>query len=158
GGGAAPATPAPLKNPTTPTVVAHPPGQATFTPVAKPALPVAMAAPVAAPVAPVGGAVIMAAPVVKKPTFADLELGLDLGTTYSVIASLDSNGRPISIPNAAGDILTPSVILFDDAGPVIGKEAVMASAMEPERIADCVKRDMGSKAYRKKINGEFLPP
>src|SRR5205807_806765 len=29
---------------------------------------------------------------------------------------------------------------------------------EPEKIAECVKRDMGSRAYRKKINGEVLPP
>ena len=85
-------------------------------------------------------------------------VGIDLGTTYSVIAYVDATGRPTSIANAVGDIITPSVVLFDDAGPVVGKEAVQAAAMEPEKIADCAKRDMGSKAYRKKINGEFLPP
>ena len=63
-----------------------------------------------------------------------------------------------SIPNAAGDLITPSVVLFDDAGPVVGKEAVQAAAMEPEKIAVCVKRDMGSRTYRKKINGQCLPP
>ena len=85
-------------------------------------------------------------------------VGIDLGTTYSVIAHLDALGRPTSIPNAVGEIITPSVVLFDDAGPVVGKEAVQAAAMEPEKVADCVKRDMGSKAYRRKINGEYLPP
>jgi molecular chaperone DnaK len=85
-------------------------------------------------------------------------VGIDLGTTYSVIAHLDALGRPTSIPNSVGEIITPSVVLFDDAGPVVGKEAVQAAAMEPEKVADCAKRDMGSKAYRKKINGEFLPP
>jgi molecular chaperone DnaK len=89
---------------------------------------------------------------------ADVALGIDLGTTYSVVAHLDGHGRPVSIPNAAGDVLTPSVVLFEGEGTVVGKEAVLASPLEPERVADCVKRDMGSKSYRKVINGESLPP
>ena len=88
----------------------------------------------------------------------EIAVGIDLGTTYSVVAYLDAHGRPVSIPNATGEIITPSVVLFDDAGPVVGKEAVLASAMEPEKIAECVKRDMGSKYYRKKLGGEYLPP
>jgi molecular chaperone DnaK len=62
------------------------------------------------------------------------------------------------VPNAAGDLLTPSVVLFDEGGTVVGKEALLASALEPEKVAECVKRDMGAKVYRKKINGQFLPP
>lgn len=85
-------------------------------------------------------------------------IGIDLGTTYSVVAYLDHQGRPISIPNVAGDILTPSVVLFDQEGTVVGKEAVLAAPLEPDKVADCVKRDMGSKHYRKPINGEHLPP
>jgi len=41
---------------------------------------------------------------------------------------------------------------------VVGKEAIAASVIEPERVADCVKRDMGAKAYRKTINGREMPP
>jgi molecular chaperone DnaK len=89
---------------------------------------------------------------------AAVAVGIDLGTTYSVVAHLDAHGRPCSIPNAAGDLLTPSVVLFDDAGPVVGKEAVLAASMEPDRVAECAKRDMGAKAFRKKINGEEVPP
>ncbi len=85
-------------------------------------------------------------------------IGIDLGTTYSVVAYVDAHGRPSSIPNAVGDIITPSVVLVDDTGPIVGKEAVLAAAMEPEKIAECAKRDMGSKFFRKKVNGEFLPP
>lgn len=87
-----------------------------------------------------------------------LAVGIDLGTTYSVIAYLDPQGRPASISNSSGDILTPSVVLFDEGGTVVGKEAVLAAALEPGKVADCVKRDMGSKYYHKKINGELLPP
>ena len=85
-------------------------------------------------------------------------IGIDLGTTYSVVAYVDQQGRPTSIANANGDILTPSVVLFDADGTVVGREAVLASTLEPDRVAECVKRDMGSKYYRKKIGGEFLPP
>ncbi len=85
-------------------------------------------------------------------------VGIDLGTTFSLVAYLDSAGRPRTIPNAEGDILTPSVVLFEGASVVVGKEAVKAAALEPERIAQFVKRDMGSSVYAKAINGEHLPP
>jgi molecular chaperone DnaK len=88
----------------------------------------------------------------------DPAVGIDLGTTYSVVAYLDPQGRPTSIVNPNGDLLTPSVVLFDDDGVVVGKEAVAAAPIEPDRVADCVKRDMGSSAYRKSIRGEYLPP
>jgi molecular chaperone DnaK len=93
-----------------------------------------------------------------EPPVAEAVIGIDLGTTYSVVAHVDSQGRPWSIPNGVGDILTPSVVLFDDSGPIVGKEAVMASVMEPDKVAEVVKRDMGAKAHRKKIRGEYLPP
>ncbi len=85
-------------------------------------------------------------------------VGIDLGTTFSLIAHLDAQGRPCCIPNAHGELLTPSVVLFEEGGTIVGKEAVRASAEEPDKVAECVKRDMGEKVYRKKINGEFLPP
>ena len=42
--------------------------------------------------------------------------GIDLGTTYSLVAYLDGTGRPITVPNGTGDLLTPSALFFDDAG------------------------------------------
>jgi molecular chaperone DnaK len=89
---------------------------------------------------------------------AEAVVGIDLGTTFSLVAYLDGQGRPCCIPNGAGDLLTPSVVLFEEGGSVVGKEAVLASAMEPDKVAECVKRDMGAKVYRKKVNGEYLPP
>lgn len=85
-------------------------------------------------------------------------VGIDLGTTFSLVAHLDSGGRPWTIPNAEGDLLTPSVVLFESSSVVVGKEAVKASGLEPERIAQFVKRDMGSSVFSKAINGEHLPP
>jgi molecular chaperone DnaK len=112
----------------------------------QPAAPPPLATPVNPPAATPAG------------TAADTPVGIDLGTTFSVVAYLDAQGRPCTIPNASGDLLTPSVVLFDEGAPVVGKEAVLASALEPEKVAECVKRDMGAKVYRKKINGEHLPP
>ena len=87
-----------------------------------------------------------------------LAVGIDLGTTYSVLAYLDHEGRPVSVLNSCGDILTPSVVLFDGEDIVVGKEAVAASAIEHEKIAECVKRDMGKKTFHKTINGQTYPP
>ena len=36
--------------------------------------------------------------------------GIDLGTTFSSIAYLDENGKPVIIPNAENERLTPSVV------------------------------------------------
>lgn len=85
-------------------------------------------------------------------------IGIDLGTTYSVVAHVDTQGRPWSIHNAVGDMLTPSVVFFDESGPLVGKEALKAGVLDAGRVADVVKRDMGSKHYRKAINGDYLPP
>ena len=87
-----------------------------------------------------------------------IPVGIDLGTTFSVVAYLDATGRPCTIPNSEGDLITPSVVLFDGDTVVVGKEAVKAAPLEPERIADFAKRDMGNAAYSRKIAGESLPP
>ena len=124
-------------------------------PVTSPAaIPVAM--PVGAAPEPAGSQAARKQPAAGKAV--EPAVGIDLGTTYSLVAYVDAQGRPISVPNAAGDLLTPSVVLFEEGGNIVGKEAVQASAMEPDKIAECVKRDMGAKVYRKKINGEYLPP
>ena len=41
-------------------------------------------------------------------------IGIDLGTTYLAVAYVDAHGRPESIRNTVGDLLTPSVVLFED--------------------------------------------
>jgi molecular chaperone DnaK len=100
-----------------------------------------------------------AAPVAETPSRpTELAVGIDLGTTYSVVAFVDPQGRPVSVLNSSGDVLTPSVVLFDGDEIIVGKEAVAASALEPENVVECVKRDMGAKAYHRPIQGESMPP
>lgn len=93
-------------------------------------------------------------------TSADLEVavGIDLGTTYSLVSYVDDKGKSCTIPNAQGKHLTPSVVFFSPEGAIVGEEAVAALTMHPEDVAECVKRDMGAKVYRKKLHGEYLPP
>lgn len=119
--------------------------------------------PRAAPVPPsrvTADAEVPLAEPVTAPSAADTSavVGIDLGTTFSVIAHIDAQGRPVSLLNADGERLTPSVVLFGEDGTIVGKQALLGSALEPERTAICVKRDMGAKFHRHKINGEFLPP
>lgn len=85
-------------------------------------------------------------------------IGIDLGTMNSVVAHLDEDGKPVTIHNAEGDLTTPSVVLFDTGGIVVGKEALKAAALEPEIVAAFAKREMGEQQYSKPIRGHHLPP
>ena len=85
-------------------------------------------------------------------------VGIDLGTTFSVLAYLDGEGRPVTVRSSEGDLTTPSVVLFDGDSVIVGKEAVKAISREAERIADCAKRDVGLRAYHKSFDGKQLPP
>jgi len=85
-------------------------------------------------------------------------VGIDLGTTYSLAAYVDSTGRPVTILNSLGEMLTPSALLFEDESPVVGREAVRASVMEPDSYAECFKRDIGRPVYHCKVSGVDVPP
>jgi molecular chaperone DnaK len=85
-------------------------------------------------------------------------IGIDLGTTYSVLAYLDANGQPKSVPNSEGDLITPSAVYLEDSGVVVGKEALKAGLFEPNRLAQFAKRDMGQAVFSKRVNGEQFPP
>lgn len=85
-------------------------------------------------------------------------IGIDLGTTFSVVARLDQRGRPATLVNAEGDRLTPSVVLFDGDEVVVGKEALKALATENEHVAECAKREIGHRVFHKVFDGKLYPP
>ena len=85
-------------------------------------------------------------------------VGIDLGTTFSVIAFLDPKGAPQTILNMEGDLTTPSVAYFEDEDVVVGKEAVKAATYEPEAVAQFAKRDIGKTMHGRAIRGAQLPP
>ena len=70
-------------------------------------------------------------------------VGIDLGTTNSAMAWVDASGRSAMIPNAEGEMLTPSVVLFGEEEVVVGKNARSAVTTHPDLVAQWVKRDMG---------------
>jgi molecular chaperone DnaK len=85
-------------------------------------------------------------------------IGIDLGTTFSVVAHLDDLGRPTTLNNAEGDKITPSVVFFEGTNVVVGKEAVKAIATDAEAIAECAKRDLGHRMFHKVLGGRQYPP
>jgi molecular chaperone DnaK len=85
-------------------------------------------------------------------------VGIDLGTTYSVLARLDERGQPVTLVNSEGDRLTPSVVLFDGDEVIVGKEAMKAMNTEADHVAECAKRDMGHRTYHRVIDGKQYPP
>jgi molecular chaperone DnaK len=96
------------------------------------------------------------APTKSKPS--QPPIGIDLGTTYSVVAYLDASGRPTTVVNGSGDLLTPSAVLFDDGEVVVGKEAIKGSLISPDAFADCFKRDIGRTSFRRALLGQQIPP
>src|SRR5207237_2628242 len=74
-------------------------------------------------------------------------VGIDLGTTFSAIATLDDRGQPVTLPNRDGDMLTPSAIFIEDGGAVVGQAALDVALEQPDRVATLVKRHMGQPSY-----------
>ena len=74
-------------------------------------------------------------------------VGIDLGTTNSLVATVDS-GIPLVIADATGARLTPSVVHVSAAGqpPVVGAEANRVRLIRPAETAYSVKRFMGRRA------------
>ncbi len=71
-------------------------------------------------------------------------VGIDLGTTNSVIAVLEA-GDPTVVPNAEGHRTTPSVVAFSKSGEVlVGEVAKRQAITNPDRTIRSVKRHMGS--------------
>ena len=75
-------------------------------------------------------------------------IGIDLGTTFSAVAYVNQHNVPEIIPNAHGDRITPSVILFDNDQVVIGIEAEKNAVAYAGQVAQFVKRHMGDPGYR----------
>ena len=88
-------------------------------------------------------------------------VGIDLGTTYSTIARLDSEGNPTTLANADGRTVTPSVVLLGDEHVIVGPSPERMSLEDPSRIVEAIKRQMGNKDFsvvyqEKKLTPEFI--
>jgi molecular chaperone DnaK len=84
-------------------------------------------------------------------------VGIDLGTTNSVIAVLEG-GEPTVIPNAEGARTTPSVVAFAKNGEVlVGEVAKRQATTNVDRTIRSVKRHMGED-WNVSIDGKKFTP
>ena len=80
-------------------------------------------------------------------------VGIDLGTTNSVVAARDAYGRPAVLSNREGHGLTPSVIYFGTDPPAVGQEAKEWARLGVDEVASFFKPHMGSPSYRLHFHG-----
>src|SRR6476660_806352 len=72
-------------------------------------------------------------------------VGIDLGTTNSVIAVMEA-GEPVVVPNAEGGRTTPSVVAFTKSGErLVGQAAKRQAVTNPRNTVYSIKRFMGRK-------------
>lgn len=84
-------------------------------------------------------------------------IGIDLGTTNSLVAYYTDEGPKI-IPNRLGKNLTPSVVSVDEDGQVyIGETAKERMQLYPDSAAAVFKRSMGSEKIYELSGKKFLP-
>ena len=84
-------------------------------------------------------------------------VGIDLGTTNSVVAALEG-GEPVVIANAEGTRTTPSVVAFSKDGEVlVGNVAKRQAVTNVDRTISSVKRHMGTD-WTTEIDGKKYTP
>jgi molecular chaperone HscA len=85
-----------------------------------------------------------------------IAVGIDLGTTHSLVASV-RNGVAECLPDEKGQVILPSVVRYlPGQGRQIGQEAVANAALDPENTLASVKRFMG-RSLSDIANPEKLP-
>ena len=75
-------------------------------------------------------------------------VGIDLGTTNSVVAAVDRAGIATAIPDEDGERILPSVVHFPRGGePMVGAQAKAMAAVDAGRTAAAFKRGMGERTF-----------
>ena len=89
----------------------------------------------------------------------EIILGIDLGTTNSVVSYLQADGTVKVIPNPEGTMTTPSVVAFKNNGEqIVGNAAKRQAVTNPDTVSS-IKRKMGSAetVHIKCVNKDFTP-
>jgi molecular chaperone DnaK len=86
-------------------------------------------------------------------------IGIDLGTTFCAVSALDDRGRPVTLPNRDGEMLTPSAVyLAPEGGAVVGQPALDLALEQPDRVATLIKRRMGLPDLGRVVAGKLFRP
>ena len=80
-------------------------------------------------------------------------VGIDLGTTNSVVAYRNAYGRPEVIANREGQNVTPSVVYFGTDPPAVGQEAKEWARLGNDEVASFFKPHMGGANYALRFHG-----
>ncbi len=80
-------------------------------------------------------------------------VGIDLGTTNSLVAARNAFGRPEVLLNQEGRPLTPSVIYFGVEPPLVGQEAKEWARLGHDQVASVFKPQMGNPQFRLRFGG-----
>ena len=84
-------------------------------------------------------------------------VGIDLGTTNSVIAVIEAR-EPVVIPNSEGSRTTPSVVAFTKSGErLVGQLARRQAAVNPENTVYSIKRFMGRRFAEVESERKIVP-
>jgi len=84
-------------------------------------------------------------------------VGIDLGTTNSVVAVLEG-GEPVVIPNSEGGRTTPSVVAMSKTGEwLVGQVAKRQAVTNPDNTVASIKRKMGTTEKVKLGDKEYTP-
>ncbi|HEY3607232.1 MAG TPA: Hsp70 family protein [Pseudonocardiaceae bacterium] len=75
-------------------------------------------------------------------------IGIDLGTTFSAVATVNELGKPEILSNREGESITPSVVLFQEDSPLVGTMAKRSAVVAPLDTVQFVKRQMGDPTWR----------
>ena len=89
----------------------------------------------------------------------EIILGIDLGTTNSVVSYLQADGKVKVIPNPEGTMTTPSVVAFKANGEeIVGNAAKRQAVTNPDTVSS-IKRLMGTseKVHINTLNKDFTP-
>jgi len=70
-------------------------------------------------------------------------IGIDLGTTNSLVASVRDDGIAVVLPDDEGRPLVPSIVHYGEGGIEVGHDAVKAQIVDPHNTLVSVKRFMG---------------
>ncbi len=88
-------------------------------------------------------------------------VGIDLGTSYSAIATLNSKGDPVLLKNSHDDEITSSVIMLEPGCRITVGPSIDRIVVEPQNAIVAIKRHMGDPDFfrmyeGRRLNAEFL--
>lgn len=87
--------------------------------------------------------------------------GIDLGTTYSCIFTIDQNGNPKLIKNMDenSDTLASAVYFESPTSIVVGENAKASAEEEPDRVVQFIKREIGKpEGFTRNFDGKDYSP